>query len=286
MYKYLELAPCPTYSRCTRAKCWMKEWIFVLKETNLYSRYRCIHCKTIDVYVFDLRIYPCCILEVHWVVQVQSTWVKKIRLTMKSPIHSTLLCPTCAHLAYYSIHHFLSVPSPQNSLVGSTGLFFWPYSDKIPLACTLTLIVTSAEKQKPSDSLSTDKWGCFTFPGVIQMSLKKAEETTVEENLGTLLDDRREFRKLPTLTVNRICWESWGIKWPSSIRCCWDFCAVGAAVLTFLLTSCWVIHYSGQLLLFEIFESNFFSWDRFLVFSVAFSHATELHRVLISFLLC
>lgn len=44
--------------------------------------------------------------------------------------------------------------------------------------------LTPAEKQKPADSLSTVQWGHFTFPGVSQISLTKAEEITVDENLG------------------------------------------------------------------------------------------------------
>lgn len=103
------------------------------------------------------------------------------------------------------------------------------------------LPTASAEKRKPSDSFSVHHWSHFTFPGVSQISCKKQKKSQLMRTWG-LWNDKWGFRKLPTLAVNCICWASWGIKLPSFISWSWDFSAVRAAILTCLLTFCWVIH--------------------------------------------
>lgn len=115
-------------------------------------------------------------LEVHWVVK--STWIKNIRLTLKSPPNSPIaLSDLGVFCRLVLAHYFLSVGSSQNSWAGSTRSFChscWQTSlGTWPLPSPF-LTVTSAEKQKPSHSLSTDKWGHPTFLGILQIRLEKS----------------------------------------------------------------------------------------------------------------
>lgn len=160
-----QLAPFPTYSRHTKDKWWTNEWLF-LRRQSLYSKPLCTHCKTLDVLVFYFRIFLYCFSEVHWVVQ-GAVYLRPENetLTMKSPLNPSNLG---VYFAHYSVHCFLSDPGTQNSLV--IVAYCFPYSTwqnsfgSLPLPSPF-LTITSAEKQKPSNSFSTDKWA--TSPSLV-----------------------------------------------------------------------------------------------------------------------
>lgn len=90
----------------TKAKWWVHECVFLTRQ-SLYSNHLCIHCKTLDVHVFNFRLFLCWFLEGHWVLQGTAYLHQENETSaMKSP----LSLHHFVQLKYMEHHVFLTVP--------------------------------------------------------------------------------------------------------------------------------------------------------------------------------
>lgn len=168
-------------------------------------------------------------------------------------------------------------------------------SEKMALE-SLILTVPLVDRQQHSHSLATGRqpgqllW-CLKNKTTRQISNQKntratkPEKTMPEETWGrslTMDETLKTATQLPTglagqaEKVNSCPFRPWSR----------GFSAGRAHTQTLLFMLCWVIHSRVQLLWFETLRSTFSAGDGLFIFSPAAFHATELHHVLISFLLC
>lgn len=127
--------------------------------------------------------------------------------------------------------------------------------------------------------------GSFQLPWCLTGKFEKSRRCIVEEDLGTLLNDKWGFRKLPTLAVNYTCWTSWGLN--CHLSSCRAEISLQSELPFWPFFSHFVELFTPRLSFFDLKYSDLpFSREGSLVFSLVFSHATELHHILISFLLC